>query len=888
MHVSGHHVIGQGSAAIQSTSLAVLDDTSFAFAEYDDSFTMDEIITNSEDVDLPQTRKQTAGDNPLLTWLSEHDSYLSEMIRLDGRGDVGGTCAGCGTAPTLFRCEICDDIQLYCHNCTVTNHLRLPTYHINEWTRVYFKRTSLKNLGLHIQLGHPVGQHCILPHQAFNDDFILIDTDGTVYEIGLDFCATFQVLQQYQILSFESKASAYKFYHTLVRLTDNTGLSKCKDHYEAFMRMVREWRHLKMVKCFGDGHDPDGVNGTLPGECAVLCPACPQPGKNLPDGWQDVGKAKQWLYAIFVAIDANFQLKRCNISSDDTDPSLAKGWAYFVEEKGYKAFLAQHLGDEQEKSTCSSHNAVNMADMKLSQGLAATGVGTVNCACHNMKRPNGVRDLQRGEKYINMDYLFFSTLHGTQLQMLNVSYNIFHLPAHIAKCQTLFSFNFTCFIGRMDGEAPERGWSNINPVASSTKAMGPVCHHNTLDDHFGDWNWKKTVGLGTSLLLKIKDALAKRAEHTMAFEEFDTTITPDHHSTWLAEMEAWEDNPNDTTIPNLFEAKATSIMQAGARLKLAELEAEELHVLIASGIDLEEEQHRLTIAMESLGLHATDTQKSSIVRMRNSLCCKIDMWRHAQILYLPLVQSIINCAAHEVQENAECMKLWLPSQLRDKPCDPRLQNDKWELHYTQAHDMLEEICQCLEWICGQGANTQAQNALARVHGRCTACVKRYRSAWVALKALATVTKKKDWQGRLQELADDDIKPLVDPFITGEGRRHVLWIWMMDGVDCSDEGDNDADVLQGVRIEWCKSRARALQWSEEVELLREEMRRVLRFFTWQAAWWEDQGQRHVGECVTHAEGLQAYAGRQAILRHRMADYFRVLCFCVVPVNRLLAF
>ncbi|KAG2108875.1 hypothetical protein DEU56DRAFT_874521 [Suillus clintonianus] len=923
MHVSGRHVIGQSSAAaVLSTSPAEHEDTSFNVLEPNDFFTMDAmdgVVTNdmdygviTNDMDLLQTRKQTAG----------RESYLAEMIRLDGRGDAGNMCAGC--AVMIHKCTVT--------GCTVTNHLCLPTHRIDEWTGVCFQRTSLKKLGLRIQLGHPIGQRCILPHKAFNDDFVIMDTDG-IHQVGLDFCgcetaqthtkqllrnrwfpststdprtaATFRVLRQYHILSFESKASAYEFYHTLVRLTDNTGLSNRKaDRYEAFMRMVREWRHLKMVKRFGRGHDPAGVKATSPGECAILCPACPQPGKNLPDGWQDVGKAKRWLYAIFVAIDANFRLKRRDVSNEDVDPSLSKGWAYFMEEKGYKTFLAQHLGDEQEpmlihttlqKSSCSNHNAVNMADTKLSQGLAATGVGTIDCARHNMKRPNGVGDLQKGEKYLNMDYL-------TQLQMLNVSYDIacqwhknlwarmksfpqshsldyltkvirffvpkFHLPAHIAKCQTLFSFNFTRFVGHTDGEAPERGWSNINPVASSTKAMGPGCRRDTLDDHFGDWNWKKTVGLGASLLLKIKDALAERAEHKMAFEEFDTAITPDHRSAWLAEMEVWEVNPNDTT-PRTNNHLA--ITQASARLKLAELEAEELRRGIDTSLHPE----------ISRSIHATDTQKSSIVRMRNLLRRKIDMWRRAHVLYLPAVQSIINHAVREVQENAECMKLWLPSQLRDKPCDPRLQNDEWELRYAQAHDTLEEIRQCLrihcsllsfkrEWIRGQGANTRAQNALARVHGRRTACVKRYRSTWVALKALATAMGKKDWQGRLQELADNDIKPLVDPFATGEGRRQVSWIWMMDGVDCSDEGDND-----GVRIEWCKSRARALRWSEEVELLREEMRRVLQFFAWQAAWWEDQGKRRVGECAAHAEGLYAYAVRQANLRRRMADDFRIL-------------
>jgi len=131
-----------------------------------------------------------------------------------------------------------------------------------------------------------------------------------------------------------------------------------------------------------------------------------------------------------------------------------------------------------------------------------------------------------------MDYLFFSTVRHSAVDILNVSYDIacqwhkklwdrmrafppsmqfnpaakitsffvpkFHLPAHIEKCQTLFSFNFKSGVGRTDGEAPERGWANINPVASSTKEMGPGARRDTLDDYFGDSNWKKTVGLGTS------------------------------------------------------------------------------------------------------------------------------------------------------------------------------------------------------------------------------------------------------------------------------------------------------------------------------------------------------------------------------------------------------
>jgi hypothetical protein len=57
--------------------------------------------------------------------------------------------------------------------------------------------------------------------------------------------------------------------------------------------MVREWRHLKMLKRAGRGHAASGVDGTAPGECAVLCPACPQPGKNLPPDWKDAPKEKR-------------------------------------------------------------------------------------------------------------------------------------------------------------------------------------------------------------------------------------------------------------------------------------------------------------------------------------------------------------------------------------------------------------------------------------------------------------------------------------------------------------------------------------------------------------------------------------------------------------------
>ncbi|KAJ7667386.1 hypothetical protein B0H14DRAFT_2300724, partial [Mycena olivaceomarginata] len=104
----------------------------------------------------------------------------------------------------------------------------------------------------------------------------------------------------------------------------------------------------------------------------------------------------------------------------------------------------------------------------------------------------------------------------------------------------------------------------------------------------------------------------------------------------------------------------------------------------------------------------------------------------------------------------------------------------------------------------------------------------------------------------------------------EGHRTISWIWM--GVDTSAAGSNEA-IMQvlGLRAEWAKGWARTRRWTEEVLLLKEEMRRIPITLRWKAQWWEDR-------CVVeefsgyHAEGARAYALRQAKLFRDIADKF----------------
>ncbi|KAG1725657.1 hypothetical protein EDB19DRAFT_1897750 [Suillus lakei] len=879
------------------------------------------LIPDESDVETETSKRKLHSR----AWEEECPTFLDEMIRLEGRGDYikDSLCRYCQEHVPTIRCQDCFLLELYCSSCTVERYRCLPLH-------------RLQSLGLRIQLGHRIGDMCCNPHRAFDNDFVIIDSTG-IHEVGLDFCAcgtmqthvkqllrsrlfpatvtdpktaaTFGVLEQYHLLSFESKASAFEFYQALARLSNNTGMDPPKDRYPTFLRIVHEWRILKLLKRFARGHCPDGVVTTEPGQCAVLCPACPHPGKNLPEDWKNASLDKQWLYALFVGIDANFRLKRKLVSR------VSKGWSYFVEEKAYKSYLKDNKDRNQERSTCASHNAVNMADTKKSRGLAATGVGTVDCARHNMKLRNAVGDLQKGEKYVNMDYLFFSAMKhhdiirmsklpsAFQLDHDNKHVNFlipkFHLPAHIEPCQIDFSFNFSRHVGRTDGEAPERGWANINPIASSTKEMGPGSRRDTLDDHFGDWNWKRVVQLGRLTARKLANAVVQKADHQRELLELESCLQAQDLSEWRIDIEAWE---LDCTKPNPFKVRVAPETQASVRLELARIEATELEsgtnislhvdvppsVLISSAIDLEDQQY-----LAALGAHPTDHQLVKVLQHANALRRKIDVWQDIQLLYMPFVSRLRaneDCprSPTDATPAVEAINLWLPSGVGpDTPCSTQLYRFKWMLRCAQANDALRDIRNLLRLrshlykfkdnhIIGQAANTHARSTINKTDVKVSMAAERYEVARAALTTLAQILDEDPaWKDIFKPLnRNKDLKSLKDMWEKEtEGTRHLSWIWKTPGV----AEDASVGLHDALRIEWCKAHARAMRWEEEVDLLKEEQRRVIAFLDWQAGWWWCQRQgrdsEHLDDCLR--EGLKAYAERQASLRRALSAHFQAL-------------
>ncbi|KAF9541213.1 hypothetical protein CPC08DRAFT_756183 [Agrocybe pediades] len=822
-------------------------------------------------------------------------------------------------------------------------------HRVEEWdsTKKFFKKTSLSALGHVFQLGHPVGESCPCPSDPYDSTFTVLDLNG-VHDVCLKFCdcdkkqllfiqllrfgwfpatvkqprtaVTLRLLKFFQLLSFELKTTVFEFHATLGRVTDNTGVQYVPDRYSTLLRVVREYRHIKMLKRAGRGHHCDGAGGTRPGECAVLCPACPQKAM-LPTGWQDVPLEQRFLYCLYLGLDANFRLKRRMISSNAKDPSLSHGWSYFVEENQFKQFLHDYgTLIVQKPSTCSNHDAVNRE--RATEGYAATGMGTCNCVRHDMKRPNSVGDLQKGE-----------SLHDTDLVETVVSYDIacqwsiklwermkiypnwmhvdhenkttyrflipkFHLPAHIKACHTRYSFNFNEAVGRTDGEGVERGWSFINPIATSTREMGPGSRRDTLDDHFGDWNWKKSAQLAEIILCQFEHAVPTAFEHSLLHEDFTNGLhMPELVAEWSAQLSAWQ---KDHSKFNPLETQFKGMSLNSVQLALAEQERTEspesglvLHEstsasqLIPLGMDLEIQQRK--IAQDLKELAKTDHAKAQWTLRSNALRRKIANWIDVQHLYIPGLQihrtTLAAAQKDKTEETASYdIELFLPSRI---PSRARFQVQR-----------------------GRHTNTRSQGIVDRMQAKVANAAECYRKGREALVSLSDLLGKVGWERDLLELKPEDVRPLSDDeavrekqrrkdkkkepksvvssefgynvtALVSEGHRTVSWIWRQSGGDV--DASTDFRLHESMRFEWCKSKARLDRWSEEVQLLKEERRRVLAFFEHRAREWDSlalgEGDSEASWMLpdvvydeTAIAGRHAYAREQADQFHRMHAHF----------------
>ena len=251
-----------------------------------------------------------------------------------------------------------------------------------------------------------------------------------------------------------------------------------------------------------------------------------------------------------------------------------------------------------------------------------------------------------------------------------------------------------------------------------------------------------------------------------------------------------------------------------------------------------------------------------------------------QQLYIPGVVALqMMAGVASTIDGPQNFPLWLPSQIGTQiPFNVCLAELEWELRYSQAHNALNSLRKNLQmrahllksknqFVRGQSANTRARNVIATIQACVDASGDEYQAAHTALSSLGALMGKLDWRTRFLPLTDADKCKLteVEPGMS-EGKWKLSWIWKTTNVTGSAaDMEKNEELQDSLHIEWCKSRVWAMQFREEVELLTEEMSRVLRFLTWQEQWWKTKGQLDMGGPATNSGGLHAYAERQAVLR-----------------------
>nr|GAT58314.1 predicted protein [Mycena chlorophos] len=951
-------------------------------------------------------RKYQSTVNPNAQWRPLKSLFLDELLRHEALGDWTNNtaCASCqaefeptNPATRLFRCCDCGQF-LRCLGCTIGAHKMMPLHalevrildnvvapfslQLQEWNGSFWLPAMLADLGLVYQLGHggfpcPSPEtslramtvldapfihkvnirYCACPHShgIRNIQQLLRNQWYPATVLDPATCATFKTLRAFRLFNVVGNLNNTDFVRSMERMTNTFatagGLGKVPERTRQMYRMTRQWAFLAHLKRSGRGHDPAGPEETPLGGCAVLCWACPQDGRNIPENWHDVEPEYRFLYMVILAMDANFRMKNRLRSNEINDPSLGGGLAYWVDPRPYQ----DHVKNSRQMTTCIAFAALLQKNTRMTTGLRVSGVGGCVCARHECLRPNAMGDLQKGERYCNMDWILFSAIMTLAATFITISYDIacqwklrlaermerlpthmqkdrqttkmqfglpvWHAPSHLNECQEENDLSLKPGVGKTDGEAIERFWSGLNPAAYSTKEMGLGHRADALDDRIDNHNFLKNVGLGKCLLRRLVVARDEYARQHAAFQVVSEGVSDELQEEWTAQVRAWE---ADNTKPNPYLRQTEECLsEAQIRLQLQEEEKRwnaDGHAglaggsatsFIAAGIQIEDAQQRIVdhIAAPSL---LTANHELKTEELRSSLLRKIERFRELQAIYIPGAPHVIeelegSRDSDEPPPPPERTRLFMPSQMAwndalggPAGCLPGLAVIEQRQRIAQCENTLSQLRSSLHarrWLIahrnanltGQQQTTRAAKLIERMGERTNSLKTRYIRGFDALVGL----RAGNANPHLRPLTDQDIKLDQDRDtadldareklakintsrgarpsrnIPSKSRRIMSWIWTAPGAF----DDDEAHLHDSLRIEWTRAMARRDRWFEEVLLLEEEMRRVLRYLQWQSDWWTTQaGRREVTDPALTA-GLRAYALQSSTHSLRLMGYFK---------------
>jgi hypothetical protein len=298
----------------------------------------------------------------------------------------------------------------------------------------------------------------------------------------------------------------------------------------------------------------------------------------------------------------------------------------------------------------------------------------------------------------------------------------------------------------------------------------------------------------------------------------------------------------------------------------------------------------------------TSKQLADLQDKRNALLRLLQNWCEAQLVYTPQIVSLLSrvqppdttssttsssLLPETLPENIPLfLPSLLPAHMRALPELKEVCQLERRLREPQADDALAEVrCQRRViqglWLfkrlnisgTGNRPNTRMITLYKRFSNKTDRAAERYKSAWRSLSAL---DPGGSWSTRFRELKKEHISgPGRDPedASTTNSRYEPSWIWLVPRVS----GPTVAETIIGedefnetMRVEWSKVRARMRRWNEELLIIQEEMRRVIVYQQWKAAWWSERSSLRDHPDVSILSGVSGYAHKQASISLCLAE------------------
>ncbi|KAH9041917.1 hypothetical protein EDB83DRAFT_2228119 [Lactarius deliciosus] len=760
-----------------------------------------------------------------------------------------------------IKCPNCVGTPLFCKSCCVKAHRHSPFHRPLLWTATHYTPVSLHSLGYVLFFRH-AGEPCpqtlpistapiildtlfdhpdipldpvdMFPDQtqrepSGNQMLTIVDRSG-IFEMEAVFCVcsetdnqdeqllqsglfpatfkqirtlfTFSVLDDFLNDNIECKTTAQQYYSKLQSLTSRMFPSLVPNMYKQLLRTSRQWRDIKSRMEQGLGHQSEDT--ALDGSLAIFCPACPQPGINLPNDWKTRYEPNE-LIRTFI-MDGNFSAEHMRHRSGERDVALSAGMAFMANPELYKAHL-QSGTEIVQPSTCNTYKAIEQANSSRAH-LDVTGIGATAC-CHGFFVPTSVVDFQKGERQINMDYSICKALSYNMEAMpvalvmydimcqyrvhfeeriksspelslpssesleLRMGIGLFHIHGHQDSCLPRFSPSYIPGAKQVDGEIIETLWAPLNNISRSTRGMSLVHRQEVLDAHMNHSNWKKLVRIVPSLLKRWKRLGPGLDASSKAFESLSEHFK-EKTQQWLKEDIAAQTNrgtdPSSMDIYDTVKQKAPS--RAEIQLQLM-VEEDGDHSIrgetswISCGLKIQEIHVTITILMTcpdwpsdiSSGLR--DPKPRCLVSLER----RVLMQRTFPIL-LPSTLGLDWCIQHGVRS---------------------LAIKEAKLRYAQANDSIHRIRLALGFKSAlfrtqvRGARTQKTKTRAwtAVQNVDTTVHEHARNYGMARDAYIKVQQASDGSLELPPLHATDLRvktAILGAAEVGQRNTQLPWIW----------------------------------------------------------------------------------------------------------------